>query len=138
MGKPFYSKSRQRSEAALQIKAAPVQRHVVEKEIHVTESLLWIGVDKHNFFDLGQALGFNPVRFRDKDLSVLIRAKCLILCYADLYGKTISAVNFACEYGIPVLWHHKHLPPETYFWSFKRMFHNTNPRAFWETVCNSV
>lgn len=138
MGKLFYSKSRHHSKAALQTTVSPPQRHVMEKAVYVTEPILWIGFDKQKFFDQGDLFGFSSIWLEDKDLSVLMQAKCLIVCYANMYGKTINAVNFACEYGIPTLWHHKHLPPETYFWSFKHMFHSNSFRAFWGVVCSIV
>lgn len=139
MANTFYSKSASRQKHNKKgLKTHIIIKDAVEKAVYVADPVLWIGVDRHNFFDRGKFFGFNSIWFGNKDLSVLLHAKCLVVCYADMYGKAVNAVNFACEYGIPVLWYHKHLPPEAYFWSFKCMIGNLDQRAFWEIVCNIV
>lgn len=135
----FVSKSRQR----LKLLEAKVQMTKPRKllsdcAVHITNPVIWIGKDLNAFFIHGINFKFNCLWLDNKDLSSLTYAKCLVFSYADMFGKTLQALNFACEYGIPTLWLHKYAPPEAAFWSFNIMTNEKKIKPFWEIICHLV
>ena len=134
MANIFISKSRGRAENKAK-KEAPSHKITVIKDICTVNYILWIGKDVQDFFKGGKSFGFLCSWLDMKDLSILVHAKCLVVSYVDVIDDIIRIVNFSCEYGIPVVWLHRHLPPENLFWSFHLMFNEQNKRAFWEKLC---
>lgn len=137
MANVFISKSARLSKKET-IRMSPSQEVFVDKSVYVANLVMWVGQDVLKLFKHGKAFGFNCIWFGDNDLSFLIHAKCLIFSFADMFGKTLSAVNFACEYGIPTLWLNKCMPPSVCFWSFDIKFGEQDPKAFWESICHLV
>ncbi|MCK4498886.1 hypothetical protein KAU11_00135 [Candidatus Babeliales bacterium] len=133
----FVSKSRQRSKSAeTKVQMAKPRKVLVDRAVYITNPIIWIGKDLNDLFVYGVNFKFNCLWLDNKDLSSLIHAKCLIFSYADMFGRTVQALNFACEYGIPTLWLHRYAPPETAFWNFNIITNEKNPKYFWEVVCH--
>ena len=136
MKNTFFSRSSRKCQKAKDsVALVPPHETLINKDVYVTNPIIWIGNDLCNFFESGKLFGFGCIWLENKDLSTLIHSKCLIISYADIFGKTANAVNFACEYGIPVIWLHRHSPPEAYFWSFKAILNGKSPKSFWRNVC---
>ena len=120
------------------VSASSTREVLIDKRLYVPNPVIWIGSDPDKFFTQGELFGFNCLWLKDLDLSVLTKAKCLIVSHMDLNKKAVAAVNFACEYGVPAIWLHKHLPPETHFWNFGLRLYTTGPKFFWEEVCQLI
>lgn len=137
MANTFYSKSASRQKHNKKgLKTHIIIKDAVEKAVYTANSILWIGKDLNDLFTYGANFKFNCLWLDNKDLSSLIHAKCLIFSYADMFGRTLQALNFACEYGIPTLWLHRYAPPETASWSFDVMTDKKHCKHFWEIVCH--
>lgn len=136
MKNTFISKSSKRFRKPKDsVTLAPPREILINRDVYVTSPIIWIGKDLCNFFEHGKLFGFSCVWLENKDLSVLIHSKCLIISYADVFGKVVKAINFACEYGVPIMWLHRHLPPEVCFWSFNAMLNGKSPKSFWRNIC---
>ncbi len=133
MEKTFRSKSAKLIEAAREKKGV-----LVDERLYIPNPIIWIGNDPDKFFVQGELFGFNCLWLKDLDLSVLTKAKCLIVSYTDLNKKAVAAVNFTCEYGVPAVWLHQHLPSPIHFWNFKLRLYTTGPKSFWEEICRLV
>lgn len=116
--------------------AAPLAKPnspVTEKPI-----IFWIGNDYANLFNDGALYGFTCRWFSGLDLSHIYQAKCLVASNVGTLDKFSSCINFACEHGIPSIWLHKTLPPETAYWAFSSHFHLDDSALFWGHLCHLV
>mgnify|MGYP001034949524 CR=1 FL=1 len=89
--------------------------------------IAWIGrsIPKDNLY------GFRNIDISESDLSILVDAKLLVVAYISCLGKVESAVNFAYEYGIPILWVNSFFPSKEKAW----FFDNTSKTICWELIC---
>jgi len=110
----------------------------VVSKIYVIPSILWVGKDHNNLFAQGSLYGFNCQWASNLDLSSLQQAKCLVVSDTEVIDKTLNIVNFACEYGIPTIWLHRHLPPEVCYWSFTKKLHVDDTKFFWSELCQMI
>jgi len=76
--------------------------------------------------------------FTDTDLSTVHQAKGIVVSCTDVTPKVLSLVNFACEYGIPSIWLHRHLPPEVCYWNFTHRIHLDDSNMFWRDICQII
>ncbi len=97
--------------------------------------IFWVGKDYDNLFAGGALYGFDCRWSDGLDLSVLSYAKCIVVSCVDVADKFSNFINFACEYGIPSIWLHRHLPPEVNFWNFSYHLHIEDPNLFWRDLC---
>ena len=120
------------------IESKPPSPPAIEVRTHVISPIVWVGEDYNNLFVRGNLYNLNCQWFTDADLSSIRHAKCLIVSCTEMTDKILSLINFACEYGIPSIWLHRHLPPEVCFWSFNHRMHVEDSAFFWRNICQIV
>lgn len=101
----------------------PIQVGLLAKNAFIA----WIGRD----FSKQDHYGFKNIDISKLDLSILVNAKLLIVIYTSYSKKVNAAVNFACEYGIPILWINSILPPVNKAWFFNEVSNS----IYWELIC---
>lgn len=87
----------------------------------------WIGRDfpKQDFY------GFKNLDVAKSDLSILVNARLLVIIHTIYSQKVSTAVNFAFEYGVPVLWVNNTFPPKNKIWFFDVISNDIR----WELIC---
>jgi len=114
----------------------------VERPVAIQSStkplVIWLGKDYDNLFADGSLYGFNCQWFNDLDLNALHQAKCIVVSCADTVDKLFNLVNSACEYGIPLIWLNRSLPPEVSYWSFDLRLNIKDSAFFWRDLCHLV
>ena len=110
----------------------------VEIKTFVVPPIMWIGEDYADLFAKGALYNFSCKWFTDTDLSTVHQAKGIVVSCTDVTPKVLSLVNFACEYGIPSIWLHRHLPPEVCYWNFTHRIHLDDSNMFWRDICQII
>lgn len=122
----FISKSARASKGeALSI----VRKVVVFKN---TNLIVWIGNDLNMLFE--NCFGVTAKKIdKDTDISGIVKARFLVVCYVEiLLPYMIRFINFACEYGVPVVWIGSLSPPMRHNRKLTMRLKDTSFFAFWE------
>jgi len=104
------------------IGASPENAVVIRKFV-----IAWIGHD----FPRGDAYGFTNIDISKQDISVLVNVSLLCVMNTFYSNKVSSIINFAFEYGVPILWINKEYPPKDKIWFFKDYAKSIS----WELIC---
>jgi hypothetical protein len=128
----FLSKSRRLIKAANKESAKTEAVFSKDNPIQVgmtvkNDFIAWLGKDfpKQDFY------GFKNLDAAKSDLSFLINAKLLVIIHTLYTQRVSAAVNFAFEYGIPILWINDTFPPKSKAWFFDAVSKN----ICWELIC---
>ena len=135
MKNTFFSKSANRMKDA--IKKAEKKEIVFSKDkpiqvgISVKNSFVaWIG----RGFPKWDSYTFKHVDVSQSDLSILVNVKLLVVIHTIYTQKINAVVNFAFEYGIPILWINNVLPPKDKAWFFSKI----SKKIYWELICQTA
>lgn len=80
--------------------------------------------------------GFTCVDLSDKDLSIIISAKVIVFNRAILNLKTLSMINIAVEYGVPVIWNSIYIPPDNLVWNIDLQMNAKDDGELWRGICS--
>lgn len=89
--------------------------------------IAWIGRN----LPKGDVYGFKNLDISKSDVSILVDAKLLVVHCTNYSGRVGSVVNFAFEYGVPILWVNYGFPPKDKAWFFKKV----SKDVYWELIC---
>lgn len=127
----FVSRSAKPSKA-LKKAVLPVVRNVVS--FRDIDLVVWIGNDPNKLFENCFDVKTKNI---DKiiDISGIIKAKFLAVCYVEiLLPNMIRLINFACEYGVPIVWVGATSSPQRRHWNITMQLKKPSFFAFWELV----
>ena len=103
--------------------------------------IAWIGSDSYDLAKASCAYGFDEFWYKTKaDLEKILFAKAVILCNVLMTPDVLAAINFAAEYGVPLVWIHSYRhPPARQIWSFTFCI-NYQPKItlFWRALCRKI
>ena len=131
MDDTFHSKSRTLAlDVVKKVENVQQRYHISQAPVfRVTgdNSIAWIG----NNLLKSDAYGFRNLDISNSDLSILLNVKLLVVHFTSFLQKVEAAVNFAYEYGIPILWINYKFPPKDKIW----FFGGTSKNVSWELIC---
>ena len=106
-------------------------------KLNVPNLIMWVGSDSYGLAKAGYDFGFNAIWFTNKkDVISLLSVKALVLCNAVVNLDVLSAMNFATEHGICLIWIHAYRhPPPRQIWNFNHcIIYRPKIFLFWEAM----
>ena len=129
MGKSVF---RSRSARTPKKETLPFVRNVVSFK-HVS-FVVWIGDDPNKLFENCFNVTVKKID-KNTDMSGIVKARFLAICYVEvLLPYMIKLINFACEYGVSILWIGSSSPPMRRNWNLTMQLKDPSFFTFWEKV----